>query len=233
MTIPGILGTIQKIFRIGLSSSTGASTLRFSNNSGNLDLQGNPTTNRTITLPDLSGALALISDTDKRVSVAVTASRAIATTDFNRYLEVNNSASVILTVDAAIFTTDAEIEITQLGTGNVLINPSSTTTLLRRFGTTDPGTLTCGLNSITTVTSAALFGSINVGDLVTGTGIPVGVTVTAITSTSSITISAAATVTNASASLNFARSHRVAGRYATAMLKQISSTEIQLIGNFA
>jgi hypothetical protein len=232
-TIPSIPATSNKTFGIGLSSSSGASTLIFINTSGSLSLSGNPTANRTITLPDLSGTLALISDTDKRASIQVNASRAIATTDFNRYLEVNSSSQVILTVDASIFTTDAEVEITQLGTGNVLINPSSTTTLLRRFGTVDPGTLTCGINSTTTVTSSALFGSVNVGDLVFGTGIPAGATVTAITSTSSITISAAATVTNASASLTFVRSHQIAGRYAVAMLKQISATEIQLIGSFA
>jgi hypothetical protein len=170
--------------------------------------------------------------TDKRVSTQVTASRAIATTDFNRYLEVNSSSQVILTIDASIFTADAEVEVTQLGTGDVLINPSSTSTLLRRFGTSDPGTLTCGINSTTTITSSALFDSVNVGDLVFGTGIPAGATVTAIASTSSIAISAAATATNAGSSLTFVRSHRIAGRYAVGILKQISATEIQLIGDF-
>jgi hypothetical protein len=72
MATPDILGSIQKIFRIGLSTSTGASTLRFSNSSGNLDLVGNPTANRAITIPDKSGTLALISDTDKRASIEVT-----------------------------------------------------------------------------------------------------------------------------------------------------------------
>jgi hypothetical protein len=234
--IPDILGTAFRIFRIGLSSSVGALTLKFRNSTGDINLIADPTTSgeANITLRGVNGStLAFISDVEKRTSIAVTASRAIATTDFNRYLGVNSSSQVILTVDASIFTTDAEVEITQLGTGNVLINPSSTTTLLRRFGTADSGNLTCGINSTTTITSSALFGSVNVGDLVFGTGIPAGATVTAIASTSSLTISAAATVTNASASLTFVRSHRIAGQYAAVILKQISSTEIQLIGSFA
>lgn len=231
-TIPNIPATSNKTFAIGLSSSSGASILNFTNASGSISLTGNPTAARTIALPDLSGTVALITDTDKRASIQVTTSRAIATTDFNRYLEVNSSSQVVLTVDASNFTPDAEVEITQLGTGNVLVNPANSTTLLRRFGTTDPGILACGINSTTTVTSAALFGSIRQGDLVFGTGIPVGATVTAIASTSALTISVAATVTNASASLTFVRSHRIAGRYAAAILKQISSTEIQLIGSF-
>jgi hypothetical protein len=197
--VPDILGTAFRIFRIGLSSSVGALTLKFRNSTGDINLIADPTTSgeANITLRGVNGStLAFISDVEKRTSIDVTTSRAIATTDFNRYLEVNSSSQVILSVDASIFTTDAEVEITQLGTGNVLINPSSTTTLLRRFGTLDPGTLTCGVNATTTITSSALFGSVAVGDLVFGTGIPAA-TVTAIASTSSLTISTAATVTNA------------------------------------
>jgi hypothetical protein len=54
-----------------------------------------------------------------------------------------------------------------------------------------------------TVTSAALYGSVNVGDAVTGTGIPANTVVSAKASTSSVTLSANATVTNATASLTF------------------------------
>lgn len=57
------------------------------------------------------------------------------------------------------------------------------------------------------VTSATLFAPVNVGDAVTGTGIPAGATVIAKASTSAVTISAPATVTNASASLTFTPSN--------------------------
>jgi hypothetical protein len=58
--------------------------------------------------------------------------------------------------------------------------------------------LACTLNSTTTVTSAALFGSVVAGMQVTGTGIPVGTTVQAVATTSSLTLTIAATLTQAS-----------------------------------
>lgn len=54
-----------------------------------------------------------------------------------------------------------------------------------------------------TVTSAALFALVNIGDAVIGTGIPANTTVVAKASSSSLTISANATATNATASLTF------------------------------
>jgi len=53
--------------------------------------------------------------------------------------------------------------------------------------------IACTTNSTTTVTSSALFGSVTIGMLVSGSGIPAGAVVTAVASTSSLTISKAAT----------------------------------------
>jgi hypothetical protein len=71
MAIPDVIGTIQKIFRIGLSTSSGASILRFSNSSGNLDLQGNPTENRVVIIPNNSGTLALLSDVGNKPTTVI------------------------------------------------------------------------------------------------------------------------------------------------------------------
>jgi hypothetical protein len=74
-------------------------------------------------------------------------------------------------------------------------------------GTNTNATPVVAASSITSgspnITSAALYANVNVGDAVTGTGIPVGTTVLTRTSSSAITLSANATVTNASASLTF------------------------------
>lgn len=63
----------------------------------------------------------------------------------------------------------------------------------------------CVTNSTTTVTSLALFGSVVVGDLVTGSGIEPETTVTVVTSTSNITLSVAATTSVNPNSLTFSR----------------------------
>lgn len=74
-------------------------------------------------------------------------------------------------------------------------------------GVNTTATPVVAVSSITTgsatITSSALFANVNVGDVVSGTGIPVGSTVIAKATNSSLTISANATATNASASLTF------------------------------
>lgn len=59
-------------------------------------------------------------------------------------------------------------------------------------------------NTSTTVTSAALFGSVKVGMDVSGTGIPANNYVTAVASTSSLTIKVAATATGTPTDIVFA-----------------------------
>lgn len=70
---------------------------------------------------------------------------------------------------------------------------SDSTTNVRFFG---GAAINSVKNSTTTVTSAALFGSVFVGMNVSGPGIPDGTTVAAIASQSSLTLSAAATDSN-------------------------------------
>ncbi len=78
----------------------------------------------------------------------------------------------------------------------------TTTVASMIFSTLASFTVASTLASSTTVTSAALFGSVAVGMLVTGVGLQTGTIVTAVGSTSSITINFAATV-SASSTLTF------------------------------
>jgi len=66
---------------------------------------------------------------------------------------------------------------------------------IEHSSTTDRDTYTvnCTTNGTTAVTSAALFGPVQVGHAIFGVGIPAGTTVTVVTDTSNITISQAAT----------------------------------------
>ena len=88
--------------------------------------------------------------------------------------------------------------------GNVLVSGGGTAApswtspsglAVEHSSTTDRDvfTVNCTTNGTTAVTSAALFGSVQVGHVIYGTGIPAGTTVTIVTDASNIVISQAAT----------------------------------------
>jgi hypothetical protein len=130
MAIPDVLGTVQKIFRIGLSTSVGSSILRFSNSSGNIDLIVNPTESKTIDLLDLD------SSTKQRKSISVVTGRNLQLTDTNRFLICINPTAITLTIPTLSWEVDTEIEILQWGIGQVTIAAGSGVTITRLGGTT-------------------------------------------------------------------------------------------------
>ena len=81
---------------------------------------GTLTANRTITLPDISGSLAVASQL-KRESLLITTSRNLVATDNLRQLYSTSGSNLTLTIQAATFTLDDEVEVASDSTGTVTI----------------------------------------------------------------------------------------------------------------
>jgi hypothetical protein len=128
--ISDLIGVSNSIFTIGSRFLSGVKSLVF-DNGFKTTLSANPTANRNISLPDLSGNLAL----DSRKSLVVGSSRNMVLSDINRFLVCDSSSPITITVPTSFASIDDEIEILHWGTSTVSIIADSGVTLTRFGGT--------------------------------------------------------------------------------------------------
>jgi hypothetical protein len=128
--ISDLIGVSNNIFTIGSRFLSGVKSLVF-DNGFKTTLSANPTANRNISLPDLSGTLALSS----RQGLVVSASRNLTASDISRFLVCDSSSPIVVTIPTSFASIDDEIEILHWGTSTVSIIADSGVAITRFGGT--------------------------------------------------------------------------------------------------
>jgi hypothetical protein len=142
------LGTTLQNWQIGLKQA-GARTIRFTNSNGTGTLTWNPTTNRTLTLPDTTDTLAVTADCQFPL-VTVTSSKTLGLSDIRTFQYCTNTATCDLTVPAnatVAFPIGTILDICQTTAFAVTVTGASGVTVSRNGSSTNTHAL-LGQNAV-------------------------------------------------------------------------------------